>query len=135
MISDLFATFDMAQLPNAVNEPTLARLTRFIHEDLRKPDVQPIRYTVRELVNELCKFNTSGTLCWLLTTTTLEYPAQQDAPHGTSGLAVANGGSDTTTDVAMRKMAATQRVFAHCARPVVAQVEAVLASKSGRANF
>lgn len=123
MIQDLFATFDMARLPNAVNAPTLARLTRFVHDDLGFHNVEPTHYTVRELVSELCKFNTSGTLCWTLAGST----QSGGAPHGGPSSFHSGVRRDVTTDTAMSEMASAQRVFAHCAQPVVKQVESVLA--------
>lgn len=130
VVHDLFATFDMARLPNVTNAPTLARLTRFIHEDLGQSELQPARYTVRELVSELCKFNTSGTLCWNLAATSKGHRLQRSAPHGDRSRTLPASLRDTTADVAMAEMAATQRIFAHCAQPVVMQVENVLAEES-----
>lgn len=114
----------MTLLPNAVNEPTLARLARFIHEDLGYSDVEPTRYTVRELICELCKFNTSGTLCWVLSGSTR---SRSRASHGGRGASQSTVSDDTTRN-AMNEMASAQRVFARCAQPVVEQVESVLAS-------
>lgn len=137
VIADLFATFDMTRLPDAVNAPTLARLTRFIHDRLGYSDVEPTRYTVRELVTELCKFNTSGTLCWTMAGGTPgQHHAGSGAHGGTPGHDGTHGGTQTavsratTTGNAMNEMASAQRVFAHCAQPVVEQVETVLAEAS-----
>lgn len=128
VVQNLFQEFKPTEmLPDVVNEPTLERLTRFIHDDLGQPQLQPTRYTVRALVSELFKFNASGTLCWNLAGTA------PSAPHGgvsrTSSATTSATTRDASTEVAMVEMAATQRVFAHCAQPVVVQVESVLAEE------
>lgn len=130
VIHDLFATFDMIQLPDAVNEPTLKRLTRFVRDHLGYQNMKPTRYTVRELVSELCKFNTSGTLCWTLAESTCGGGAP-DGGHSSTPPAMRG---DASTDSAMSGMASTQRVFAHCAQPVVKQVESVLAKAQPTAS-
>lgn len=116
----------MSKLPNTVNEPTLARLTRFIHDDLGQRSVHPPHYTVRELVDELCKFNTSRTLCWTLVGVPAGGAPRKHDPSNGHGGTQSSLSRDLTTDVAMDEMAATQRVFARCAQPVVSQVESAL---------
>jgi hypothetical protein len=63
--------------------------------------------TVRAVVEDIKKFNTSGTLCWLL--------ANEQSGGG-------GGARDGMGD-----FGSTQRVFAHCAKAVFDKVEAAVA--------
>jgi len=62
-IRNLFVDFDMTSLPDAINGPTQTRLNRFLRDDLKLAITAP-ELTVRGIVAEMMKFNTSGTLCW-----------------------------------------------------------------------
>ena len=107
VVGDLFADaglFD--RLPDAVNQPTFAWLSAFLRDDMGRSDLIPAQpHTVRQLVEDMKKFNTSRTLCWLL--------AAEDA--------VAASASD-----AMAEFGSTQRVFARCAPAVAAKVDTAL---------
>lgn len=86
--------------------PTYERLCDFLRDDLKRPELAPAPLSVREVVKAIKKFNTSGTLCWLLAR---EMSGGSDAEEGLSDLG------------------STQRVFAHCAKAVIAKVEAAVA--------
>ena len=115
MIGDLFSSFDFSKLPDKVNEPTYHRLCTFLRSDLHRIDLVPERKTVRQVVEDVMRFNTSGTLCWLL------------------------GGEQAASDVDSMEASAsqfgyTQRIFARCAKAVFAKVEAAaeIATQTGR---
>ena len=106
VVGDLFADFDFERLPDAVNQPTFARLSAFLRDDMGRSDLIPAQpQTMRQLVEDMKKVNTSRTLCWLL--------AAEDA--------VAASASD-----AMGEFGSTRRVFARCAPAVVAKVDRAL---------
>ena len=104
-MGDLFADFDFERLPDAVNQPTFARLSAFLRDDMGRSDLIPAQpHTVRQLVEDMKRFNTSRTLCWLL--------AAEDAAASASD--------------AMAEFGSTQRVFARCAPAVAAKVDRAL---------
>jgi hypothetical protein len=105
-VGDLFLSFDFDQLPNVVNTPTYERLCAFLRDDLKRAELVPPALRVREIIEAIKKFSTSGTLGWLLAWDT-------------------NGGS--TAQDGLGDFGATQRVFAHCAPVVFAKVEAAVA--------
>lgn len=104
VVGDLFATFDFDQLPNAVNMPTYDRLCAFLRDDLRRPELLPPPISVRDVVEAIKKFNTSKTLCWVV--------AQETS-----------GGAAAAQDDGLGDFGSTQRIFAHCAKPVLERVE------------
>lgn len=110
VVGDLFATFDFEQLPDAVNTRTYDRLCAFLRDDLKREELVPPAMTVREVVEAIKKYNTSGTLCWIV--------AQE-----TSGSGTGTGKQDGLGD-----FGSTQRVFAHCAKAVFAKVEVAMAA-------
>jgi hypothetical protein len=112
VVGNLFTAFDFGQLPNVVNGPTYDRLCAFLRKDMKRDDLVPPAMSVRDVVEDIKKFNTSGTLCWAL---------DQETTAGST--AVQDG---------LRDFGATQRVFAHCAKPVVAKVEAAVAMMPAR---
>ena len=107
VVGDLFQKFDFGQLPNAVNMPTYDRLCAFLRDDLKRAELVPPLSSVREVVEDIKKFNTSGTLCWLLAQETQGAANAQDA---------------------MGAFGSAQRVFAHCAKAVFAKVEMAVAA-------
>lgn len=107
-MGDLFDSFDFDRLPNAVNMPTYVRLCAFLREDLKCAELVPSPLSVREVVEAIKKFNTSGTLCWLLAQETW-----------VSSSALQDGLGD---------FGSTQRVFAHCAKAVSERVETAVAT-------
>lgn len=108
VVGDLFASFDFDRLPDAVNKPTYNRLCTFLRDDLRRADLAPPRMSVREVVDAIKMYNTSGTLCWAMT----REPG---------------GGGDAVQDE-LSNFGSTQRVFAHCAKAVFAKVEMAVAA-------
>jgi hypothetical protein len=109
-VGNLFASFDFDQLPNVVNMPAYERLCAFLR-DLKRAELVPPALSVRAVVEAIKKFNTSGTLCWLLA-------------RDPSGSRTAQAG--------LGDFGATQRVFAHCAPAIFAKV--VAAAMNARVN-
>jgi len=62
-IGNLFDDLDMSSLPDAINGPTQTRLNRFLRDDLKLAITAP-ELSVRGIVDEMMKFNASGSLCW-----------------------------------------------------------------------
>lgn len=83
-IAKVFKECPPDHFPNAVNEPTYARLALFLREELNILS-EPPRLTVRELVAQMYKF-LSGMLAWDLLQSELDVPLSRDsimmAVHG-----------------------------------------------------
>lgn len=108
--TSLFEELEEVELPDVVHEPTYQRMQRFLRQSLGREDIVPERLTVRALVAELCKFNTSGTLCWRLA----KGDSAGSKPHGAA------------VEQSVQAIGDAQRVFALCAAPVKARVVEVL---------
>lgn len=108
VVGDLFDTFDMDQLPNAVNMPTYERLCTFLRDDLDRADLVPHPISVREVVEAIEMYKATNTLCWLV--------AQETS--GESGAAYDGLGD----------FGSTQRIFAHCAKAVFAKVDTAVSA-------
>jgi hypothetical protein len=104
VVGDLFANFDFNQLPNTVNTPTYNRLCAFLRNDLELPELVPPCASVRDVGEAIKKFNTSKTLCWVV--------ARE-----------MSGGGTGAQDDGLGDFGSTQRIFAHCAEPVLERVE------------
>ena len=88
----------------------MERLQSFVAEQL-KLDISIVKpLTVKEIVEQLCRFNASSTMCWDILGKT----------------AAAHGGGASKFAQAMRQSGALLQVFAHCAEPVKDKVEEVL---------
>jgi hypothetical protein len=107
-VGSLFASFDFDQLPNVVNLPTYERLCTFLRDDLKRAELVPRRMSVRKVVDAIKMYNTSGTLCWRV-------------------VQEMHDGAEAAQD-GMGDFGSTQRVFAHCAKAVLAKVEAAVAA-------
>jgi hypothetical protein len=44
--------------------PTYERLCVFLRDDLKRPELVPCAISVREVIDAITKFKTTGTLCW-----------------------------------------------------------------------
>ena len=109
VVGDLFTSFDFGRLPDIVNIPTHERLCAFVCDDLKRPELAPAKRTVRGVVEDIKKINTSNTLCWVLAKELRGSSEGQDGGLGDFGSA--------------------QRVFAHCAKAVADKVEAAAAEQ------
>lgn len=118
-ISNLFTTFDFGQLPDIVNQPTLDRLREFVAGDLNRKDIVIDPLTVRELVDEICKFNSSNTLCW-------ELAHAHSGPKLAAAPPMYAAAAADSIDAAIKDTGDLHRVFARCAQPVKDEVTWVL---------
>lgn len=111
MVGNLFAVLHQEPyvVPDAINEPTLARLEEVVTEHLGLSKDIIKHFTVRKIVDEICRFNSSQTLCWDLV---------GSSSHG--------GATTSSLHLSLQQSGALQRVFALCAEPVVNKVETVL---------
>lgn len=112
MIGNLFAVLHQGPyvLPDVVNQPTQARLEEVITQQLGLSKEIIKVYTVRKVVEEICRFSSSRTLCWDLL-------GQASHSGAESGDRLRRG---------LQQSGALQRVFALCAEPVVEKVEMVI---------
>lgn len=111
MIGNLFTVLHKPPhvLPDVVNRPTLTRLEEVVTENLGlSKDIIKQHFTVRKIVEEICKFNSSSTLCW-------------DFMCRTS-----HNGTASMLRQGQRQNHALRRVFALCAEPVVKKVNQVV---------
>ena len=114
VVENLFNTFDDKLLPDDVNQPTLNRANKFLEEELKLGRVAQA-LTVRQVYQEMKRFNTSSTRCWDIYAKTA---------HGSK----ASKGA-ITVDERVVLDSAKQRLFARCAPPVKAEVEKVLTQR------
>lgn len=97
-------------LPDEVHPRTLARLKEVVSKHLDLPaEIVDETYTVRKVVEEICKFNSSSTLCW-------DILGRISRVEGTSN----------PLRQGQRQNHALRRVFALCAEPVANKVNQVL---------
>jgi hypothetical protein len=121
-IGSLFSEFDIMTLPDKVNEPTQARLNRFLRENLNLSVTAP-SMTVRQLVKELMTFNAPGCLCW-------NVYQENFASHGGDGSVSDSSLQDTT-----RLQVEVQRVYAKCANAIIGVIsEAASEYESNKKN-
>lgn len=97
-------------LPAEVNEPTRERLTDIVtkHLGLSADIIEPL--TVKQIVDEMCRFTSSNTLCWQIF-------AQMSS---------SSGDDKNTLRRDMQQVSALGQVFARCAKPVLDTVAEVL---------